>query len=711
MKHNPRLPPNSELEHLIEDFTLQARTLLANEALFYPLVEKNADGLLVVAEQGEILYANPAAEKLFFAVRGSLAGKHFGYPLLDGELREIDLAHPNHRRINAEMQCVGVEWEGRPAHLVSLRPIGERRQVKESLQKNSELLRALVSASPLAILAVNGDFRVTLWNQAASRIFGWNEHEVLGHPPPGGEGQSTLGGILERILEGEHISGEFFSFPRQDGGILDLNIWGTQLNNRHKHTSGAMIVAADVTEKRHLETHIRRLAGHDPLTGLANRSQFRQHLQQSILRARHGDHPFALLHLGIDRFKNINQSLGHTQGDILLQDIGQRLSRALYDTDILSRSGGDEFSILLRGLHHPSDGANIAAKLLDAIAPPFLLGGLEISVTASIGIAFHPHDGTDADALLRNADSAMSQAKEQGGGGIRFYTEDMNRRASEMLDLENHLRHALERNELQLYYQPQVELRSGRIVGVEALLRWLPAEGSVIPPDRFIPIAEKTGLIIPIGEWVLRTACAQAATWHKEGFSTLRMAVNLSARQFQKEGLLKAITDSLETTGLPQEQLELEITESVLMSNDVVATLDRLKDIGVRLSVDDFGTGYSGLSYLARLPVDRLKIDRSFVQTIGHHSRDGIIASAVIGLAHNLGLEAVAEGVETEEQLRFLRDHRCEELQGYLASPPVPAEACAKLLAAGTLLTEVATTPAVWKKRQRKSASTSHLMD
>lgn len=710
MNHDPHLPPNPELEHLIEDFTLQARKLLANEALFYPLVEKNADGLLVVAEQGKILYANPAAEKLFFASRGGLAGTHFGYPLLEGELTEIDLAHPNRRRVNAEMQCVEIEWEGRPACLVSLRPTGERRQVKESLQKSSELLRALVSASPLAILAVSGDCRVTLWNQASSRIFGWNEHEVLGHPPPGGEGPATLGAILERVLDGERLAGEFLSLPRQDGGTLDLNVWGAQLHNGRKHTSGAMIVAADVTEKRRLETHIRRLAGHDLLTGLANRSRFRQHLQQAVLRARHGGHPFALLHLGIDRFKNINHSLGHAQGDILLQDIGQRLSRALYDTDILARSGGDEFSVLLRGLRHPSDGAAVAAKLLDAIAPPFLLGGQEISITASIGIAFHPHDGTDADALLRNADSAMNRAKEQGGGAASFYTEDMNRRASEMLDLENRLRHALERDELQLYYQPQVELRSGRIVGVEALLRWLPAEGGAIPPDRFIPVAEKTGLIIPIGEWALRAACAQASAWRREGFSSLRMAVNLSARQLQKEGLLKDIADSLEKTGLPPELLELEITESVLMSGDVVATLDRLTAIGVGLSVDDFGTGYSGLSYLARLPVDRLKIDRSFVQTIGHSSKGGIIAAAVIGLAHSLGLEAVAEGVETEEQLRFLRDHRCEELQGYLASPPVPAGECAKLLAAGTLLAGAAT-PAVWKKRQRKKPGAAHAAD
>ncbi|MGD9787938.1 MAG: putative bifunctional diguanylate cyclase/phosphodiesterase [Sulfuricellaceae bacterium] len=703
------LPPNPELERLIADFSLQAKQLLSNEALFHPLVEKNADGLLVVARQGEILYANPAAEKLFFAARGSLAGRHFGHPLLEGEPQEIDLAHPHHRRVSAEMQCVPIEWEGRPAYLVSLRALGERRQLKESLLKNTELLRALVNASPLAILAVNGDFRITLWNQAASRILGWTEDEVLGHPPPGDDGETGLGRIFERVREGERLAGqECFALTRQDGGTIDLQVWGARLFGARRHGNGVMIIAADVTEKRRMETHIRRLAGHDPLTGLANRGQFQERLRQATIRAGRDNRSFAVLLLGLDRFKTINQSLGHTQGDILLQDISRRLSRALYDTDILARSGGDEFAILLNGVHQPADGAKVAAKLLDAIAPPFLLGGQEITVSASIGIAVHPFDGPDADTLLRNADSAMALAKEQGGGAVRFYTEDLNRRASEALELENRLRHALERDELRLFYQPQVDLRSGRIVGVEALLRWLPAEGGGIPPDRFIPIAEKTGLIVPIGEWVLHTACAQAREWRDARIPPLRMAVNLSARQFLHGQPPSAIADALSASGLPAELLELEITESVLMGDDVTAALSQLKDIGVRLSVDDFGTGYSGLSYLARLPLDRLKIDRSFIQSIDHRPGGGIIAAAVIGLAHNLGLEAVAEGVETEEQLRFLRDHRCEELQGYLASPPLPAEECARLLAAGTLLSSA---PAVWKKRQRKKPPTVRLAD
>ncbi len=703
-----------ELDGLIENFTRQARALLADEALFHTLVEKNADGLVVVDEGGEILYANPAAETLFLAEPGGLAGKRFGHPVLEGEITEIDLAHPKRRKATAEMQSARVEWEGRPAHLVSVRAVGERRKLKESLAKNSERLRALVNASPLAIVAVDLNQRVTLWNQAAARTFGWDEHEALGQLPPDtrGDGEGSLGDVCERAIQGEEFAGTpLVGQRRKDGETLDLKIWAAPLRDGRGLAGGAMIIAVDVTEKRRYMAHIRRLTGFDPLTGLVNRSQFRERVSQAFSRAgQTGQAPFAVLQLGLDRFKNINHSLGHSEGDLLLQDIARRLAAVLYDTDILARTDGDEFSVLLRDVRHADDGIRAADKLLDSIAQPFFLNGKELFVSASIGIALYPHDGGDAETLLRNADAAMSRAKEQGGNTRCFYTEDMNHRAQEQLALENSLRLALERNEFRLYYQPQVDLRCGRAVGVEALIRWFHPEMGLVPPDRFIPVAEKTGLIVPIGEWVLRTACAQAKTWRQAGLPDLRMAVNLSARQFQHPGLAQAVADALEESGLPPKLLELELTESVLMHNadDVVATMAALKRTGARLAVDDFGTGYSSLSYLARLPVDTLKIDRSFVRTIGQGPDDGAIAAAVAGLARSLGLHMVAEGVETEAQLRFLRAHHCDEIQGYLVSPPVPAAECAALLEAQPLVEPAA---AVWKKRPRDKTPEVRLAD
>ncbi|HUW50690.1 MAG TPA: EAL domain-containing protein [Sulfuricella sp.] len=700
----------AHLASLIDNFTHLAHKILADEELFHTLVKKNSDGILVVSQAGQIQYANPAAEKLFIAPPGGLTGKLFGYPIQDGESTEIDVPHPNRRKTIAEMHATSLDWNGEAAYLLSLRTVAERRSLKESLHKNTDRLRALINASPLAIIAADMRGRVTLWNPAAARTFGWSEVDMLGQPlPPTSENAGkSLQPLIEQALHGEVLYGHELTGQRNNNGHeLDLQLWTEQLHNSQGITSGAMIFAVDITERKRTEARLRSLVGLDSLTGLPNRSQFRGRLGQAIERVKHGDqHPFAVIHFGIDRFKTINQSLGHVLGDELLLEVAKRLAGTLYDTDLVARTGGDEFSIVLRDLRLVRDGAHIAQKLLDAVAEAIPLDGGETFITASIGIAIYPHDGADADSLLRHADIAMARAKERGGNLSLFYTEDFDARAREQLAMESNLHAALERNEFLLYYQPQVEPRSGRIVGVEALLRWVHPEMGLISPARFIPVAEKTGMIVPIGEWVLRAACAQAQAWTRAGLPPVRIAVNLSARQLNHPQLVPSVADALRKSGLDPARLELELTESMLLDNaeEVIAVLYALKKMGTRLSIDDFGTGYSALSYLARLPLDTLKIDQSFIHGIGQNQTSGAIVTAIIALADSLGLTTIAEGVEKQEQAEFLMAHRCAEIQGYYFSKPLPADECAILLETGaiprTSTPHEPVLPAVWRLRR-----------
>jgi predicted signal transduction protein with EAL and GGDEF domain len=372
-------------------------------------------------------------------------------------------------------------------------------------------------------------------------------------------------------------------------------------------------------------------------------------------------------------------------GDQLLKAVAGRLQDMVRTSDTVARPGGDEFIILLPAVTHEQDIAHVARKIKDTLHPPFEIGGLNVFLTASIGIAVFPLDGQDGNILLRNADTAMYVAKEQGKNRYQFFSPEMNDQAVARVTLETNLRQGLEREEFSLDYQPQVDLATGIITGVEALLRWHHPQSGTIAPADFIPTAEETGLILPLGEWVLRTACRQAREWHLCGFPSLRMAVNLSALQFGQSNLLEMVSDILQGTGLPPQTLELEITESVLMENakDARRTLTGLKELGVTLAIDDFGTGYSSLSYLKHFPIDRLKIDQSFVRDLAARCDDTAIVDAIIALGHSLRLSVIAEGVENEQQLQFLRQGRCHEMQGYYFSRPLPAEHCGRLLAEG----------------------------
>ena len=438
----------------------------------------------------------------------------------------------------------------------------------------------------------------------------------------------------------------------------------------------------DISERMVAEAQVRHMAMHDSLTALPNRALLNDRLKQAIARAERSSYDVWVLFLDLDRFKPINDSLGHKAGDVLLQIIAERLLKASRDNDTVSRLGGDEFVMVLSDFPSGTLTTTIISRILDAIAEPIILEGQQIVVSCSIGAAVYPADGTDEESLIEHADAAMYHAKKSGRGNVQFYAASMNERASERLKIEAGLRNALVNDEFVLHYQPQVDLLTNQIVGVEALIRWMHPEQGLIAPMRFIDIAEETGLIVPIGLWVLQTACAQNKAWQVAGYRPVRMAVNLSARQFSHAGLLQNIIDTLAQTDMESQYLDIEITESLLVTDveHAVNLLHQIDQLGVSLSIDDFGTGYSSLTYLKHFPVDVLKIDRSFVKDILVDRTSEAIVVSIISLAHNLGIEVIAEGVEELSQLEFLQLHQCDQMQGYYFSKPVTAKAVETML-------------------------------
>jgi len=638
----------------------------------------------VVDADGRILGASNAAEKLFFAQAGELMGRQYGFPFQPGEANEIDIVQPGGARRRVATHNHIVEWEGQTAYQIEIDETGHARQ--SAAKSGVDLLRALVAYSPLAIIAVDLSGCVTLWNSSAMRMFGLSDVEMRGQKLPENCGQlkDSLRGLFERSLGGEVLQGyEISGMLGNAESLLDVEVWATRMNNLRGLPAGVLLMLADISSRKKIEAHIRRLVGHDPLTGLPNRRQFYKQLQRLLNHKKHHEMlPILVMQIGLDRFREVNKSLGTHLGDQLLRDVSRRLAESLYETDLLARTGGDEFAVLLRGTHHIQDAARVTERLRQRLSEPFILGGHEVFVSASIGLAVAPDNGIEAEELLRAADSAMARAKEQGGDAYQFYTQELDTQARNRLVIENALRYAIERQELFLEYQPQIDTRRRSIVGVEALLRWRHPQMGLIPPASFIPLAENCGLIESIGAWVLNEACRQLHVWDQAGLPPLRMAVNVSPRQFRDSKLRDQVTTALARNHLLPERLELELTESMLMRNTPEATrmLERLKALRIELAIDDFGTGFSSLSYLAEFPIDTLKIDQSFVRGDDGQVRNGPIVRAISTLAAGLGLRTIAEGVESSQQLAFLCAHGCDEVQGYLLARPLSPGRLAEML-------------------------------
>jgi diguanylate cyclase (GGDEF)-like protein len=473
---------------------------------------------------------------------------------------------------------------------------------------------------------------------------------------------------------------------RQDGSLYPVEV---RMQLFHAENPPVFVaVITDITDRMKAQEQLQFLAHHDALTNLPNRALFLERLDHALTRARWTKRPLAVLFLDLDRFKNINDTLGHDIGDSTLQVAAKRLTGCVRDGDTVARFGGDEFTVLLEDLANSDDVPNVAQKILEALSRPFDVEGREFVVTTSIGISLYPSDGDDSLKLLRNADTAMYRAKEQGRNKYQFYSSEMSAKALEKFMLESSLRYALERQEFLLYYQPQVNLATGKVTGVEALLRWQHPELGLVSPTQFIPVAEETGLMKFIDEWVLRTACAQGQAWRSAGLPPLTMIVNLSGRTFNEPRMMETVSQVLANSCFAPGMLELEITESVLMHNAqaTVEMLEQLNRMGLKLAVDDFGTGYSSLSYLKRFPIHTLKIDQSFVRDVTSDGDDASLVTAIIAMGHALQLNVIAEGVETPEQLDFLRRHGCDGMQGYLFSRPLPVEEITRLLQSGKKL-------------------------
>ena len=566
------------------------------------------------------------------------------------------------------------------------------RSREELLRNSREALAQVIDTVPAMISAADRQGRCVFVNAYQAALAGTTPADLAGQDVTAlfGQEQGERSRLLDQLV---FDSGE--PLPSFEEEIADSagvkHVFLTTKSPLRDGSDGVISVlttSLDITDRKMAESHLRHMAHHDPLTDLPNRILLQDRLQRELARGRRGDRLFALHFLDLDRFKAVNDALGHHLGDRLLQEVSLRLTEVTRTEDTVARLGGDEFAVLQTDVMQQEEAAALAGRIIDSLARPFMCEGHEIAISASVGITLHPKDGGDVDELLRNADLAMYRAKSEGRNGYRFYAADMDIHARETILLEADLRNALGGEQFVLHFQPQVSLRTGQIVGAEALLRWRRPGWGLLRPGEFLPLAEENGLIVAINTWVLREACAQAVVWQKAGLPRLRMAVNLSPIQFRKQDVRELVVQALADTGLDPTLLELELTEGILMHNPEAAavTLQQLRELGVRFSIDDFGTGYSSLSYVKNFPVDRLKIDQSFVRNLKNDPSDGAIVRAIINLGHSLKLDVIAEGVETIEQLAQLSAERCDEIQGYYFSHPLEADGFQALVERGTAL-------------------------
>jgi diguanylate cyclase (GGDEF)-like protein/PAS domain S-box-containing protein len=592
-----------------------------------------------------------------------------------------------------------------PDHLDSysltraLRNAIERKAIEDALYVEKE--RAVVTLNSIgdAVLCTDISGNITYLNLVAETMTGWRREEAIGKRLAevfriiDGPTRKTARDPMEMAVEQNRTVGLTVNcvLIRRDGFESAIEDSAAPIHDRGGHVIGAVIVFHDVSAARAMSLQMTHSAQHDLVTNLPNRLLLSDRITQSISLARRQNRPIAVLFLDLDRFKYINDSLGHATGDQLLQSVSKRLLAGVRASDTVSRQGGDEFVILLSEITHPEDAATSASKILHSLSAPHSIEGQDLHIDGSIGISVYPEDGEDAETLIKNADTAMYHAKEEGRNNFQFFKAEMNMKAVERQSLEGGLRRALEREEFLLHYQPKVNLDTGEITGAEALIRWQPPGRGLVLPAQFVPIAEDCGLIIQIGRWVLHEACRQAREWQDAGLPLKRVSVNVSAVEFHDKGFVEGVRRTLSETGFEARYLDLELTEGVLMEDaeSTAAVLRELRTMGIQVAVDDFGTGYSSLSYLRQFAVDVLKIDQSFVHSISGDANDSAIVNAIIDMGKNLKLRVIAEGVETQEQREYLQTQNCAEGQGYLFSRPLAAAQFAHLLQMGIAETVV----------------------
>ncbi|MGS0740721.1 bifunctional diguanylate cyclase/phosphodiesterase [Glaciimonas sp. GG7] len=557
-----------------------------------------------------------------------------------------------------------------------------------------QLCERAIEASAHAIIIMSATLRdhpVEYVNPAFERITGYTADEVIGRNIAVLHGPDTdQAGVIEirTALREQRSANAIFRSYHKDGALFWNDVYIAPVKDDADNVTHFVIALYDITEMKRYEAELEHQARYDTLTGLVNRNVLRDRLSQAIVYGARYNHQIWVLSVDLDRFKFVNDTLGHTAGDQVLKKVAALLKLFTHEGDTLARLGSDEFVLILPEGRQQGVSVQLIRQIMEAIEIPLEIEGKNFFLTCSIGVAVYPDDGQDAECLLKHADIAMCRAKELGNNNYQFYTAEMNERALERLQIESDLRSALMRNEFVLHYQPQLDLRTGRIIGMEALIRWNHPTLGVVAPGRFIDLAEETGLIVQIGAWVLRTACEDIKALQLKGLGYLRVSVNLSVRQFYQHNLVESVVKVLEETGLAPHYLEFELTESLVMTDVqlAVSILEHLKTVGVQLSIDDFGTGYSSLAYLKRFPIDALKIDQSFVRDITRDQDDAAIVTSIISLAHNLRLQVIAEGVETREQLAYLQRHRCDEMQGYYFSPAVPVGEIETMLREGKSL-------------------------
>lgn len=718
----------------------------AQLVLEYRAILENASVAILFTRQSRVLHCNARFAEMFGwsspeelqGQPGSVfwlsledyaeVGRNAGPVLAAGQSFEVErpmrrkdgstfLCHIVAKAVNPAATTEGTIWIGED--------VTDRRRAEETTRQLMLQQQAILENASVGILFTQ-EGSIRHCNARMEQMFGWGPGELIGQSARVFFASDEDYGLFGQeagpvLLSGNQLDVEWANV-RKDGSRLwcrilaravvpgdasQGTIWTTEDVSARREAQLALMQAheelenrvaertaelaetnlrlqEEVAERQQAEERVMHLANHDALTGLPNRRLLIDRLGQALALAHRENHQVAVLFMDLDRFKTINDSLGHMTGDALLQNVARRLSETLREGDTVSRLGGDEFVVVLPSLDQPKAAEKVALKLVDALAPPIDLGGQELRVSASIGISLFPEDGCDTETLLRNADSAMYHAKDMGRNNYQFFMEQMNVAAAERLRLENDLHRALERQEFELHFQPRVSVANGLACGIEALIRWRHPERGLVLPGHFIPVAEDTGLIVPIGEWVINEACRQGTAWCAAGLPQIPVAVNLSPRQFRQSNLVDTVARAIERHGWPCNLLELEITEGVLMqqTSDTLKTLEALNRLGVGLAIDDFGTGYSSLSYLKRFPVDFLKIDQSFVRDIAVDPDDATIVTAIIGLAHSLGLTVVAEGVENASQLDFIREAGCDEAQGYHIGRPMPAGQMAEWLLA-----------------------------